>query len=71
MAHKNVTQYILKSKRITFLIADEIGLLPRQSSFDEAIKKLTVLWQKINNAWIMFSLNTTDNKGNLEKWCDF
>lgn len=50
MAHKNVTQYILKSKRITFLIADKIVLFPRQSSFDEAIKKLTVLWQKINKA---------------------
>lgn len=34
---------------MTFLIADKIGLLPRQSSFDEAVKKLTGLWQKRNN----------------------
>lgn len=43
MAHKNVTQCIFKSERMTFLIADKIGLLPRQSGFDEAIKILTVL----------------------------
>lgn len=35
---------------MTFLIADEIGLLPRRSSFDAATKEVTVLWQKIKNA---------------------
>lgn len=56
---------------MTFLIADKIGLLPRQSSFDEAIKKLTVLWQKLSNESIIFPGNITDEKGNLEIWCDF
>lgn len=45
MAHKTVTQSILKDKRMTFLIADKIGLLPRQSNLEEATQKLTILWQ--------------------------
>lgn len=34
---------------MTFLIADKISLLPRQSSFDKNIEKLTGLWQKRND----------------------
>lgn len=71
MVHKKVTHYILKYKRLTFLIADKIGLLPRHSSSGEAVKKLAGLWQKINNAYITFPGHPTDENGNLEIWCDF